>query len=1422
MRNEQRLEAVNTFSGGMNLDTDISLLKNNQYRYAEEMRLDSNESSSFGSISPVENHRIVDLSTFSWGDVVATADVRDMSVVFVSGRPTSKIYLVKEDDNGDLDISVIANILYKFPNKISVVTRYEDKDNIKVYWADGIGQIKSLNILSGKSTVSNPDDYNIIQGIGMSAPEVKDILSGDLKYGRYQYFYQLYSENGSSSAISAGSKLVTISDKGVSTISEYGDGLKSNKSIQIKISPENNDYYGVKIYRVYYFRYGASPKIEIIYDSMGDKKVGDFMYVDSGSTTLGDLSIDEFASLSSNYIHPKYIESKDNILFAANAKEDSFDIDYDARSIQFDIDGKAKLYSMDLSTYEEIDRSELNNYDEFKTRLKSLERHDFIHKEIYEKVKYSDLKEVYNASGRFGGSGLNVDFFFENTYLIGAGIGSRALYQSGGYNDPKDKYIDDRIPRIGASNERDIYHMHISSSQSSSIRIEPLTNFGISQHRGKLDYSNGLISAAFAGYKRDEIYRFGVVLHSKSGRSSSVKWIADIRFPANYVSDAVWDAASFEAPENSIKRIDGDLPGLVERRDLLENQELLVKPLGVRFVFRNLPEEVSSLTVVRAKRDVNNRTILAQGALKKVGKMPNFDAFDPSDTGAWRHLVGTSGAIVPDPLMSMGTAATLITLNMRDVASSVAEANRVFKDPDWSNPDGEVLRMNNPHEDPYGRSYSLLGLISPEASFSDGSFGKTIASAGRGLALVFQDIIYPKTTPSVVPGRSDDASSTDGVVIGSREHRYLRDPLDRSNKTTYIYSAADLTENLAMMSTSLEPDDSTFFPMGLATEVHGTTINAVTISPGYGNMHVGPYDASQNSTKYFTESFGRVAVATRNLSYTTLNLTELSNGILKSVANNSDPIALTSSSAKEARFIKAGAGSMSFKYYYNLNSNTGNSGITALNRYSDDNVRWYTRFDITSAGQLPYVELDSAIQADDIDRNVRMSEAPRVFIPGKGPFINHVAMRSTMSYLTTGIGGSNVIATPYGRHGSLVILSAKNPENIPYISHIEKKKRKYTPNRRYQFEANEIHMEPVDRVVSSNLGSYISDIKRMSFGIYGGVGIASRETTEYIYAGFTDRVSGGSVEATVFSGDTYVSMFDYTMVRASDPMLTNYAEDTDADLKLMDLKIYASQQRIGAIIPIETGINTMDNSGKTYIDDSENFMIDKKPGINSIGISSGKSNTITYSQSTNEFAYNSAFSAEPTVRPYFQDLFDTEKNKVFDCRIYASQVKTNDERFDSWTVFKVADYLDVDTQYGEITRLASFNDRLFFWQENAFGVAGTTERALITEGQGHELSLGTGRLLGRYDYISTEIGLDKDTTLGVYVSNNGVYWVNKKNNVIVKFSNALDRISMSKFVQTALNHSSDIVGNTFPIVENRKYSDIMFSFDKLRNVANIK
>jgi len=47
-----------------------------------------------------------------------------------------------------------------------------------------------------------------------------------------------------------------------------------------------------------------------------------------------------------------------------------------------------------------------------------------------------------------------------------------------------------------------------------------------------------------------------------------------------------------------------------------------------------------------------------------------------------------------------------------------------------------------------------------------------------------------------------------------------------------------------------------------------------------------------------------------------------------------------------------------------------------------------------------------------------------------------------------------------------------------------------------------------------------------------------------------------------------------------------------------------------------------------------------------------------------------------------------------------------------------------------------------FWQERAFGAFSVNERTAISDSSNHEILLGSGGMLSRYDYVSTTSGLE--------------------------------------------------------------------------------
>jgi len=92
-------------------------------------------------------------------------------------------------------------------------------------------------------------------------------------------------------------------------------------------------------------------------------------------------------------------------------------------------------------------------------------------------------------------------------------------------------------------------------------------------------------------------------------------------------------------------------------------------------------------------------------------------------------------------------------------------------------------------------------------------------------------------------------------------------------------------------------------------------------------------------------------------------------------------------------------------------------------------------------------------------------------------------------------------------------------------------------------------------------------------------------------------------------------------------------------------------------------------------------------------------------------------------------------------RLWASEPKLDGELIDSWRQFKTNNITEVNGIHGPINRLVNFRDRLFFYQDKAFGIASVDDQAVITDESGQTMILGTGGVFPNYGYISVNTGV---------------------------------------------------------------------------------
>lgn len=141
------------------------------------------------------------------------------------------------------------------------------------------------------------------------------------------------------------------------------------------------------------------------------------------------------------------------------------------------------------------------------------------------------------------------------------------------------------------------------------------------------------------------------------------------------------------------------------------------------------------------------------------------------------------------------------------------------------------------------------------------------------------------------------------------------------------------------------------------------------------------------------------------------------------------------------------------------------------------------------------------------------------------------------------------------------------------------------------------------------------------------------------------------------------------------------------------------------------------------------------------------------------YEYNTCYSCQDNIVKYYPEPASFNNTEIFDNRFYISEIKINGESQDSWGIFLPNNYWDAEGTYGPINSMLPLNDKMYFWQDKAFGIIQINPRAVVTDTNAvnnAELQIGTGLPLQRHDYITVNAGTKhQGSTLASYGK---LYW----------------------------------------------------------------
>ena len=606
---------INTFAKGLDMDTDITMLPEGKYRYAENIRLITDADGTTGMLQNIEyirqygggiptDEQIIGTTTARTYDADTKGTVECGIVLtkkMVGAKVYNTLYKVTGFKSQQLTSTIVTCGTLGIENNVSIVSNYESDYVCNIYICDGLTPIKVINIYDAKLTedgqvveVNDPTRFDITPGCTLIPFTFVNTINGNLPAGAVQYCYQLFNQNGPETTTSALSEIIPITkyDHAGASSKVLGQlkGELSDRGCQIKAMFKNDGRFDrARIFSIIYLDNISIPDIYIINEieiPNSKEDFTEFIYNDTGSSFLSKITIDEFNSMVPFEFNAKVIEKMGNRLFAANVEELTWDVEYDARAYRCNSSGTTVLQSS--NTAETISGT-LNSDGKIAGENVPTE-HDCINPSNVDVL--NPIVYQYQSGGRIrGGTGPNVSYQFVYTEVV--------LSDKGSYGISYDVELNAQagINTITTLDEDKNIHKLTTPPSGSRAHIP--------------NYSDPYVCANFLGYQRDEIYRFGIIFYNNKGIPSPVHWIGDIRMPST--SDTR-STDSVIHPFHTGKM----------SHSYIKFTEQLGYALGVEFTVKNIPSGVTAYEIVRCDRNEKDRTVVTQGIMGAVFKFDDW------------------------------------------------------------------------------------------------------------------------------------------------------------------------------------------------------------------------------------------------------------------------------------------------------------------------------------------------------------------------------------------------------------------------------------------------------------------------------------------------------------------------------------------------------------------------------------------------------------------------------------------------------------------------------------------------------------------------------------------------------------------------------------------------------------------------------
>lgn len=1365
---------INSFAGGLNSDDDLSVVATNQYIDARNIKISSyrggeGRDNRHGSLMPVQGVKLAGSFAGESNKVVATGSIRDYGVVVCIDENENKLKIysfknaiggtVHDQDFNDIQKkSLVADAPLlpldkgqKYPDVFDIQLNYESENNIKLYLADSIHPIMVFNI-------SNDFLYDDLNKC-LSYPEAvckppifEEYVPGKIEFGVVSYCYQLYNRYGIHTGASIQCQQIPIGNYDFD--SKYvkcggKQGATSNCGVKISIQIPSNywhlDY--IKVFRVQYTQNGQMPIVSVIYDAKVDfneQDSTDIVINDVGNDPIEHISVEELNSLQGVRIIPNSLASKDGFLFAANTKTIQTTIKdfdkWDARAFRFNYQNTSTVTDVNGNNPFIIDAYGKDIEDD-SVAVPPFDHdcYDGTYNNINKEASLYYANFIFDSEYRWvGGSGKNIEWRF----VISSQVEDSCIKEN-------------NTRKIGTLYN---YSQKENIQQNNVFYIDKYFKPSIIE---KAEFDPGINKNTWLikSLRRNEIYRYGIVLYDKYCQASPVKWIADIRTP-NVIEEGFQLMSS-----NTI--VNG------------KRFELVIRNLGIQFKVKSLPEGCTGYQIVRCARHESDIATISQGVLSSPVSNAYSRQYEGNNDEYYitkYHMFCPTGFLTTNKFIEGYYVHNQLVGNGDDLTSQC---------------------MTNIDND------KLLQFVSKEVCYQPESFKQFT-----------KDKKYYLQKQSFLFGARGDYKFNDDQY-DSPKNGYTNTEygtlIGRNNRRNYKFVIPCISNCAVELFTGPNDDGDgrgTFYVNDIDVINFTSKDSPICYLDAPYNISYFYRTNPQSFKNKGTTQIGGLGYD-RPFSYALikdciLNFDRLYNNDDQS-ANKRKEKSGKFIIQKAFAYIKLYEQSTDAQDFFDGNSTSDSDwfGRSQINYIQDfqlvDQIKWdqafkrnfnkddneqassktYTNYAISAGGAL-FTNMITGGICNDTNGNIFES-----FGNYSGGFKGDGTGGKLNKNVCFGTGGKCLLLScQYKETGTVGAFSYYYPKNGNYYDSLEEEP--------YQTEPSDVYMLLPKVIRPTLLGTYLTNLRQQTTP-YGGYSFTNRLTN--IYYGDGNYFESENKWNTVFDGDCHVETFEYTSMHKVYGAYTKNGKD--------ELQ-FPNTHMITYSIPTESNIWCKFQHGWTLSsnarDNYASFIQAEPCEI-----------TEAYVQKEPEYVYNSVYSVQNTSMPFaaYDDLNPQDYNKTIDTRVYYSDLKQNDEIIDSWCKFRSSNFIDIDQEYGPITDICTFKNVLTFFQEQSFGVLSVNDRSVATDNSGQNIVLGTGGVLDRYDYYSNTYGMHKQQFCSVCTTG-GLYWFDSHNNVICLFDGqSVVQLSKQGKVQNILNKYKK--NDNFKVFYNNRYNEVVFN-----------